>query len=102
MSSQQMTEAQRKRLTRLLFGLLVTLVLIGGFGPAYVSGRSEAALFDVQCANAEYNVAQLKATQLTLKAQSQIAHDLALPVSMEIDGALKAYVIPEVPSECDA
>lgn len=95
-----MTEQQRRRLTRLLFGLLAAIVLIVTFGPAYLGARQDQALFEMGCNNARYNVAQLQATQLTLRGQSQIAHDLGLPVARDIDEALAAFVIPEVPGEC--
>jgi hypothetical protein len=88
----QMTEQQRKRLTRLLFGLLGVLILFGAFGPAFVSGRNERASFELQCQTA-------KSTQVLLKGESQIAHDLGLPVATEIDAALAEYVT-EVPPEC--
>lgn len=95
-----MTAAQRKRLTRLLFGLLGVIVVMMAFGPAYIGAKQDQALFQMGCNNARYNVAQLAATQVTLRAQSRIAHDLGLPVAFEIDNALASYVIPEVPPEC--
>lgn len=95
-----MTERQRKRLTRLLFGLLAVMLVLIFFVPAFLGGRQDQALFEMGCNNARYNVAQLEATQVTLKAQSKVAHDLGLPVAREIDAALAAFVIPEVPAEC--
>jgi hypothetical protein len=93
-------DGQRKRTTYLLYAVVALLVAIGGFGPAYISGRNETALLELQCANARYNIAQLKATELTIKTQTQIAKDLSLPVTQEIQKALDAYVIPGVPPGC--
>lgn len=97
----QPSDTYRKRMTVLLFGLLGLIVFFAAFGPTYISGENDKALFEMGCNNARYNVAQLTATQVTLRGQSQIAHDLGLPVAREIDAALAAFTLPEVPAECE-
>lgn len=97
----QPSDTYRKRMTVLLFGILGLIVFFAAFGPTYISGENDKALFEMGCNNARYNVAQLRATQVTLTAQSRIAHDLGLPVAADIDEALKAFVIPSVPVECE-
>lgn len=101
-NGQPLTERQRRRLTWLLFGLLAIIVVFVFFVPAFLGAKQDQALFEMGCNNARYNVAQLRATQVTLKSQSQIAHDLGLPVAADIDAALAAFVLPEVPTECES
>lgn len=99
--SDPLTAKQRKRLTRLLFGVLGLIIVLLAFGPSFQGAKQDQALFEMGCNNARYNIAQLQATEVTLKAQSRIAHDLGLPVASEIDDALANFRIPEVPEECD-
>lgn len=85
---------------RILLGIVVVVIIGAGFGPVWVASQNQKNLLTVQCANAAYNVQELTATKLTLKAVRAIAHDLNLPVAVEIDAALQKYPIPEVPPEC--
>jgi hypothetical protein len=79
---------------------VVLFVAAAGFGPVWVAAENAKNTLAVQCASAGYNIAQLAATELTLRAQSQIAHDLGLPVAVEIDAALSDYPHPTLPPEC--